>query len=63
MDVQTDHATDGNASLSLARRHRLTFYDAAYLEPVIRTVHPLATLDRDLIKAARADGVALISTP
>jgi predicted nucleic acid-binding protein len=34
-------------------RHRLTAYDAAYLELVIRKDLPLATLDTALIKAAK----------
>jgi hypothetical protein len=37
---------------SLAEAHRLTAYDAAYLELAQRTGLPLATLDRDLQKAA-----------
>jgi predicted nucleic acid-binding protein len=44
----------------LAERHRLTAYDAAYLELVLRTGLPLATLDDDLRKAAQAAGVALV---
>lgn len=37
----------------LMERHRLTAYDAAYLELVIRKDLPLATLDTALIKAAK----------
>jgi len=37
----------------------LTAYDAAYLELAKRTGLPLATLDDDLRKAARAEGTAL----
>ena len=48
------------AILDLAHRHRLTTYDAAYLELVLRTGLPLATLDGDLRRAAQATGVALI---
>lgn len=39
---------------------RLSGYDAAYLELAIRKGAPLATLDEDLIKAARAAGVGLL---
>ena len=46
-------------ALDLARAHGLTVYDAMYLEAAIRRGLPLATLDRDLKKAARAAGVAL----
>lgn len=44
-------------SIALASRHRLTVYDAAYLELARRLRLPLATLDRDLRKAAKAEGV------
>ena len=45
---------------SLAVEHGLSGYDAAYLELAIRKGLPLATLDEDLQKAARAAGVALL---
>ena len=44
----------------LADLHKLTIYDAAYLELALRLTLPLATLDRDLRKAAQAEGVALL---
>ena len=44
----------------LARKHRLTFYDAAYLELASREALPLATLDARLADAAAAEGVFLI---
>jgi predicted nucleic acid-binding protein len=40
-------------------RHRLTAYDAAYLELAIRFRLPFATLDNELISAARKERVAL----
>jgi len=49
-----------NAIRDLADRHRLTSYDAAYLELAIRLSLPLATLDRALRKAAQAEGIPLI---
>lgn len=52
--------TPGEDVLALARRHRLTVYDAAYLELARRADLPLATIDRELAGAARAEGVALI---
>jgi predicted nucleic acid-binding protein len=52
---------DGDAVLGLARRHGLTFYDAVYLELALRENIPLATLDKELAAAARAEGVALIA--
>ena len=45
----------------LARRHGLTAYDATYLECAIRLAVPLATLDKDLLKAARAAGVPVVT--
>jgi predicted nucleic acid-binding protein len=45
--------------VALARNHRLTVYDAAYLELAKREGLPLATLDRALERAAVAEGVAL----
>ena len=44
-------------SLKLAHTHRLSVYDAMYLELAMRLKLPLATLDRDLRETARAVGV------
>ena len=46
--------------MALARRHRLTVYDAAYLELALRAGVPLATLDGPLANAARAEGVPVL---
>lgn len=46
--------------LALCRTHRLTSYDAIYLDLAIRRGLPLATLDQDLRKAARKLGVSLL---
>ena len=46
---------------TLAERHQLSAYDAAYLELAQRRGIPLATLDTRLVEAARAAGVALIA--
>jgi len=51
---------DEGALILLSRRHRLTFYDAAYLELALREGLDLATLDNELADAARAAGVSLI---
>jgi predicted nucleic acid-binding protein len=45
--------------LPLARARGLTAYDAAYLELAIRHGAPLATLDGNLRKAAKASGIKL----
>jgi len=42
-----------NRVMTLARAYKLSSYDAAYLELSIREGLPIATLDRDLIKAAK----------
>jgi predicted nucleic acid-binding protein len=47
--------------LTLARKHRLTFYDAAYLDLAQREEFPLATLDETLAAAARREGVGLVA--
>lgn len=44
-------------TLNLARRYRLSSYDASYLDLALRRSLPLATLDADLAKAARKAGV------
>jgi predicted nucleic acid-binding protein len=44
----------------LAEQYRLTIYDAGYLELAIREGLPLATLDHELRKAARASRVPLV---
>jgi predicted nucleic acid-binding protein len=46
--------------LALSGQHRLTAYDAAYLDLAQCTGLALATLDDDLRKAAQAEGVALV---
>jgi predicted nucleic acid-binding protein len=59
IDAETDqHAW--TATLSLAIDRRLTVYDAAYLELAKRRGLPLATLDDELRRAARAEGVHLL---
>jgi predicted nucleic acid-binding protein len=60
LPVQVDGETDNQAwgaTLRLAARHQLTLYDAAYLELALRRVLPLATLDKDLRRAASAENV------
>ncbi len=51
-----------NSTFELAARHKLTSYDAAYLELAARVNAPLATLDKELIRAARSEGVELFWT-
>ena len=47
-------------TLLLAREHKLSAYDAAYLELAIRQNLPLASLDAPLVNAATAAGVLMV---
>lgn len=47
--------------LQLMRAHRLTAYDATYLELSLRRALPLATKDRDLLVAAPVVSVPLFA--
>jgi predicted nucleic acid-binding protein len=60
LPVQVDRGPESGTTLGLARAHRLTFYDAAYLELALRRDAPLATLDRRLAAAARAVAVRVL---
>jgi predicted nucleic acid-binding protein len=65
LNIVTDPATASHAlgdTLNLARRYRLSAYDAAYLELALRTGLPLATLDAGLAKAAATAGVQIFGT-
>src|SRR5579872_3068573 len=56
LDISVDHESMGHVFGDvhrLAVGHGLSGYDAAYLELAIRKGLPLATLDEDLLKAAR----------
>lgn len=61
LPVRVDRLLDESAVLRLARTHRLSVYDASYLELAQREGMPLATLDADLRRAASDEGVPLIS--
>jgi predicted nucleic acid-binding protein len=64
LPIETDDGTQRirGPVVRLARTHRLTVYDAIYLELAIRRELPLATRDKDLRKAALSAGVPLIAT-
>lgn len=55
-----DSTQNEAAIMALARRHRLTVYDAAYLELALHKGVPIATLDVALADAAKAEGVAVL---
>ena len=57
---QPSTASAWHDTLALARSHRLTSYDAAYLELALRRGLPLATRDKALQAAARLEGVPLM---
>ena len=60
VDIEVDAATFAHAlsdTLQLARRYKLSAYDASYLELALRLGICLATLDEDLQKAAKKAGV------
>ena len=61
--IRTDPYTKTHAwtsTLTLADRHGLTLYDAAYLELALRRDLPLATLDCELRQAATTEAVLVI---
>jgi predicted nucleic acid-binding protein len=65
LPIETDSDSERRAHgpiLALARLHRLTAYDAAYLDVAQRRGLPLATRDQALEEAAKESGVALIAT-
>jgi predicted nucleic acid-binding protein len=60
VDIEVDAATFTHSlsdTLQLARRYKLSAYDASYLELALRLGIPLATLDEDLRTAAKKAGV------
>jgi len=61
--IQIDRLPEEAQLLHLARTHRLSVYDAAYLELAQRERIPLATLDADLSAAAQAESVPLLGPP
>jgi predicted nucleic acid-binding protein len=50
-------------SIELAARHGLTVYDAAYLQLALEVDGELATCDRALARACRAEGLVVIEAP
>jgi predicted nucleic acid-binding protein len=62
LPIIVDGATEARAwsdTIALARQHRLSAYDASYLELALREGVPLATLDARLKSAAHAVGVSI----
>lgn len=64
LPILTDSASPAEAganALTVARRYGLTIYDASYLELALRLGADLASKDRELLAAARASGVPVLS--
>jgi predicted nucleic acid-binding protein len=59
--IRIDRGPQEAGVLRLARLHRLSVYDAAYLEVAQRERLPIATLDKMLSAAARTEGVESIT--
>ncbi len=49
--------------LALAREHKLSSYDASYLDLAMRKGLPIATLDNNLIAAAKRSQVPIVNRP
>lgn len=47
-------------TLSLARQHKLSSYDASYLELAIRKGLPIASSDKAIIRAAKSIKIAIV---
>ena len=63
LPIETDDQTAARAwstTFELALAHKLTIYDAGYLELSLRSGLPLATLDVALCRAASACGVPVL---
>ena len=62
LDIEVDEETSLRAltdTLEMARRYKLSSYDASYLELASRLNSPLATLDESLRKAAKKAGIPI----
>jgi predicted nucleic acid-binding protein len=60
LPIEIDTAPREEEIFRLARRHALTFCDAAYLELAVRKQLMLASLDKDLVEAARQEKVEVL---
>lgn len=60
LGIYLDTAADSDRVMALARRHGLTAYDSTYLELAIRRGEPLASLDKALVAAAKAEKIEVL---
>jgi predicted nucleic acid-binding protein len=61
LEIETDQSQNEESLLRLARKHRLTVYDAAYLDLAAREKIQIATLDTAMRNAATAEGIPLLT--
>ncbi|RKF06020.1 PIN domain-containing protein [Oceaniradius stylonematis] len=61
IDDESRHAAK-DAAISLGQEHRLSVYDALYLETAMRRGLPLATFDKALQRAAQVAGVPIFQS-
>jgi predicted nucleic acid-binding protein len=57
LSIQINDSPSYSAVFDLAQRHSLTVYDAAYLDLALREGLPIASLDRELVRAAGNAGI------
>ncbi len=63
LPIEIEHPTVPQMFTSvrvLANEHKLTAYDASYLELAVRYNLPIASLDKALVRAAQNAGVAVV---
>ncbi len=60
LPIEVDRGSEPDALTAIARRYRLTVYDAAYLELAHRRALPLASLDEAMRAAGRKLGIVLV---
>lgn len=60
LPIRVRRDADERALPGLARKHGLTAYDAAYLNLAVHARVAVATLDRSLASAVRAEGLQLV---
>jgi len=63
LPISLDTAPHDSDVIGLARTHRLSVYDAGYLELARRLDGQLATLDQKLRDAATTEGVTVFTNP
>lgn len=59
LPIQIVDPASYSAVFALAQRHGLTVYDAAYLDLAIREGLPIASLDKNLLRAAGHAGISV----